>query len=210
MASTKVPSSVCSPSCPPGFRKAARRGEPSCCFQCITCPNGEMTNETDSLQCTKCPWNMWPNCKQDRCVPKTQEFLSNEHPLGITLTATSISSSLIPMVILGLFLHHRTTPIVRANNYSLSCLLLLSLSLCFLCSLVFIGYPQSTKCLLRQVTFDIVFALSVSCILAKTVMVVIAFKATKPGSQLRKWTGPHVSYLIVISCMLIQTFLCIM
>ncbi|XP_077118699.1 extracellular calcium-sensing receptor-like [Ranitomeya variabilis] len=206
----KVPSSVCSPSCPPGFRKAARRGEPSCCFQCITCPNGEMTNETDSLQCTKCPWDMWPNSKQDHCAPKTREFLSNEDPLGITLTATSISSSFIPMVILGLFLHHRTTPIVRANNYSLSCLLLLTLSLCFLCSLVFIGYPQSTKCLLRQVTFGIVFALSVSCILAKTVMVVIAFKATQPGSQLRKWTGPHVSYLIVISCMLIQTFLCIM
>ncbi|XP_056425690.1 extracellular calcium-sensing receptor-like [Hyla sarda] len=205
-----VPVSVCSPSCPPGFRKAARRGEPSCCFQCIPCPTGEMANQMDSLQCKICPWDMWPNPTQDYCVPNTEEFLSHEDPLGITLTATGISSSLVPMGIFGIFICYRTTPIVRANNYSLSCLLLVSLSLCFLCSLVFIGYPQYEICILRQVTFGVVFALCVSCILAKTIMVVIAFKATRPGSQLRKWTRPHVSYLIVISCILIQIFICIM
>ncbi|XP_069816299.1 extracellular calcium-sensing receptor-like [Dendropsophus ebraccatus] len=204
-----VPVSVCSPSCPPGFRKAARKGQPLCCVECIPCPQGEIANQTDSLQCIKCQWDMWPNQDQDQCVPKTQEFLSHEDPLGITLMATGISSSLVPVAIFGLFIHYRTTPIVRANNYSLSCLLLVSLSLCFLCSLVFIGYPQYEMCLLRQVTFGIVFALCVSCILAKTIMVVIAFKATRPGSQLRKWTRPHVSYLIVTSCVLIQTFLCI-
>ncbi|XP_056425691.1 extracellular calcium-sensing receptor-like [Hyla sarda] len=208
--SSQVPVSVCSPSCPPGFRKAARKGQPLCCAQCIPCPSAEISNYTDSLQCTKCPWDMWPNPTQDHCVPKTQEFLSHEDQLGITLTTTGISSSLVPVAIFGLFIYYRTTPIVRANNYSLSCLLLLSLSLCFLCSLVFIGYPQYEICLLRQVTFGVVFALCVSCILAKTIMVVIAFNATRPGSQLRKWTRPHVSYLIVISCILIQIFLCIM
>ncbi|XP_069816164.1 extracellular calcium-sensing receptor-like [Dendropsophus ebraccatus] len=208
--SSQVPVSVCSPSCPPGFRKAARKGQPLCCFQCILCPDGEIANHTDSLECTKCPWDMWPNPTQDHCVPKAQEFLSNEDPLGVTLMAIGISSSLVPVAIFGLFIRYRTTPIVRANNYSLSCLLLASLSLCFLCSLVFIGYPQYEICLLRQVTFGIVFSLCVSCILAKTIMVVIAFKATRPGSQLRYWTRPRVSYFIVISCILIQIFLCIM
>ncbi|XP_069816476.1 extracellular calcium-sensing receptor-like [Dendropsophus ebraccatus] len=206
----KVPVSVCGPSCPPGFRKADRKGEPLCCFQCIPCSSGERANQTDSLQCTKCLWDMWPNPTQAHCVPKTQEFLSHEDPLGVTLMAAGISSSLVPVAILGLYIHYRTTPIVRANNYSLSCLLLVSLLLCFLCSLVFIGYPQYEICLLRQVTFGIVLALCVSCILAKTIMVVIAFKATRPGSQLRHWTRPRVSYLIVISCILIQIFLCIM
>ncbi|XP_040272498.1 extracellular calcium-sensing receptor-like [Bufo bufo] len=207
---SKVPVSVCSPSCPTGFRKAASIGKPLCCFQCIRCPSGEISNKTDAIQCTKCPWDMWPNPTHDHCVPKTKEYLSYEDPLGITLTATSISSSLVPVAIFVLFIHYRTTPIVRANNYSLSCLLLLSLLLCFLCSLVFIGYPHHEKCILRQVTFGVVFALCVSCILAKTIMVVLAFKATRPDSQLRKWTSPRVSYLIVISCIIIQTFLCIM
>ncbi|XP_056425692.1 extracellular calcium-sensing receptor-like [Hyla sarda] len=168
------------------------------------------TRMTNSLKCTKCPWNMWPNPTQDHCVLKTEEFFSHEDPLGITLTTTGISSSLVPMGIFGIFICYRTTPIVRANNYSLSCLLLVSLSLCFLCSLVFIGYPQYEICLLRQVTFGVVFTFCVSCILAKTIMVVIAFKATRPGSQIKKWTRPRLSYLIVISCNLIQIILCIM
>ncbi|XP_069816414.1 vomeronasal type-2 receptor 26-like [Dendropsophus ebraccatus] len=206
----RVPVSVCSPSCPPGFRQAVISGEPLCCFQCIPCSYGEIANHTDSLQCTTCPWDMWPNPTKDHCIPKTEEFLSHEDPLGTTLMAIGISSSLVPVAIFALFICYRTTPIVRANNYFLSCLLLVSLSLCFLCSLVFIGYPQYEMCLLRQVTFGIVFALCVSCILAKTIMVVIAFKATRPGSQLRHWTRPHISYLIVTTCILIQIFLCIM
>ncbi|KAM4675875.1 extracellular calcium-sensing receptor-like [Discoglossus pictus] len=206
---SQVPFSVCSDSCLPGFRKAAIIGKPACCFQCVPCPSGEISNHTDSVDCLKCPWDEWPNLHQDCCLPKSREFLSFEEPLGATLAATSVTSSLVPLVIFGLFIHYKTTPIVRANNYYLSCLLLVSLSLCFLCSLAFIGYPQPEKCLLRQVAFGIVFALCVSCILAKTIIVVIAFKATRPGSSLRKWTSPHVSYLVVIICVLIQTFVCI-
>ncbi|OCT90647.1 hypothetical protein XELAEV_18019264mg [Xenopus laevis] len=150
--------------------------------------------------------HVWANngTEQDRCLPRTAEFLSYEESLGYNLSAISIFSSLIPLFILGVFIHHKKTPIVRANNYSLSCLLLLSLFLCFLCSLAFIGYPQPEKCLLRQVAFGMVFALCISCVLAKTITVVIAFNATKPGSRLRKWTGVRVAYCIVGICSLIQ------
>ncbi|KAM4689915.1 vomeronasal type-2 receptor 26-like, partial [Rhinophrynus dorsalis] len=206
----EVPRSVCSQSCPPGFRKAEILGEPVCCFRCVPCPYGEISNQTDSLDCFKCPWDMWPNLQQNQCLLKSKEFLSYEDPLGATLAGTSISSSLVPVAIFCLFIYYKDTPIVRANNYSLSCLLLASLSLCFLCSLAFIGQPQLEKCLLRQVAFGIVFALCVSCILAKTIMVVIAFKATKPNSCMRKWATPRVSYLIAISCILIQICLCIL
>ncbi|XP_053575470.1 extracellular calcium-sensing receptor-like [Bombina bombina] len=206
----QVPLSVCSESCVPGFRKAAIRGHPVCCFQCVPCPHGEISNQTDSVDCFKCPWDMWPNIKLDCCLPKFREYLSYDDPLGVTLAATSFTSSLVPVAVFGLFLYYKTTPIVRANNYILSCIILLSLSLCFLCSLAFIGYPQREKCLLRQVAFGIVFSLCVSCILAKTIMVVIAFKATKPGSSLRKWSSPRVSYLIVLLCILFQTFICVM
>uniref|UniRef100_A0A8C5W8U9 G-protein coupled receptors family 3 profile domain-containing protein n=1 Tax=Leptobrachium leishanense TaxID=445787 RepID=A0A8C5W8U9_9ANUR len=206
----EVPLSACSQSCPPGFRKASIPGKPICCFQCILCPPGEISNQTDSLDCFKCPWDTWPNLQRNICTSKSREFLSYEDPLGATLAATGISSSLFPVAIYILFIHYKDTPIVRANNYSLSCLLLISLSMCFLCSLIFIGKPEPLKCFLRQVTFGIVFALCVSCILAKTIMVVLAFKATMPGSSLKKWTKPLVSYCIVICCVIIQTFLCIL
>ncbi|XP_072254963.1 extracellular calcium-sensing receptor-like [Pyxicephalus adspersus] len=206
---SQVPISICSESCLPGFRKAPRRGEPICCFECVPCPQGEISNKTDAIDCSKCPWDMWPNIEKDQCLPKSIEYLSYSEPLGITLMATSLTSSMIPLSILKLFLQYKTTPIVRANNYSVSCILLLSLSLCFLCSLSFIGYPEREKCLLRQVAFGMAFALCVSCILAKTIMVVFAFMATKPGSSLKKMTSPHVSYMVIATGSLLQFLLCI-
>ncbi|KAK3548755.1 hypothetical protein QTP70_020328 [Hemibagrus guttatus] len=42
----QVPVSVCSHSCPPGFRKAVQKGRPICCFDCIQCAEGEISNIT--------------------------------------------------------------------------------------------------------------------------------------------------------------------
>ncbi|XP_075434003.1 extracellular calcium-sensing receptor-like [Ascaphus truei] len=206
---TQVPLSVCSPSCPSGFRKMTSPGKPSCCFECIPCPQEEISNQTDAVECHTCSWDTWPSLQHDRCLPKTIQFLSYKDPLGINLAAISFSSSMIPIGILGVFISHRTTPIVRANNWFLSCLLLVSLFLCFLCSLTFIGFPQPANCLLRQVAFGIVFTLCISCVLAKTITVVIAFNATKPDSRLRKWTGTKVSYFVIGPGIFIQLCVCV-
>ncbi|XP_075434382.1 vomeronasal type-2 receptor 26-like [Ascaphus truei] len=207
---TQVPFSICSPSCSSGFRKMALPGKPVCCFECVPCPQGEISNQTDAVECQRCFWDKWPSVQQDRCHPKTIQYFSYTEILGINLAAIALSSSMIPIGILGVFICHRKTPIVRANNWFLSCLLLVSLSLCFLCSLAFIGYPQPEKCLLRQVAFGIVFALCVSCVLAKTITVVIAFKATKPDSRLRKWAGTKVSYFVIGLSVFIQLCVCVM
>ncbi|XP_063786212.1 extracellular calcium-sensing receptor-like isoform X2 [Pseudophryne corroboree] len=209
MGEKEIPRSVCSESCPPGSRKAAIRGQPVCCFECVPCLQGDISNQTDSVDCLKCPWDQWPNLGKTECLQKTIEYLNYEDPLGAALSTSSILSSTIPVSILMLFIYSKDTPIVKANNYFLSCLLLVSLSLCFLCSLVFIGYPHPENCVLRQAAFGLVFALCISCILSKTIMVVFAFMATRPGSSLRRWTTPQVSYMIVFACFLLQFLLCV-
>uniref|UniRef100_H3AW36 G-protein coupled receptors family 3 profile domain-containing protein n=1 Tax=Latimeria chalumnae TaxID=7897 RepID=H3AW36_LATCH len=206
---TKVPRSVCSETCPLGYRKAAREGEPICCFDCIHCSEGEITNHTDSAQCNQCPDDHWSNEARDECIPKSIDFLSYEDPMGATLTSISIFATLITAATLYIFNKYQDTPIVKANNRELSYLLLLALMLCFLCSLIFIGYPTRVTCLLRQVAFGIVFTLSVSCVLAKTFMVIIAFSATNPNSDLRKWIGPKLPIAIVCVGTLLQVVICI-
>ncbi|XP_026152519.1 extracellular calcium-sensing receptor-like [Mastacembelus armatus] len=203
------PRSVCSESCPPGTRMARKKGEPVCCFDCIPCSEGKISNETDSMECTSCPDDFWSSPQRDHCVPKKTEFLSYQEPLGICLTATSLLGTFICAVVLGIFIYHRSTPIVRANNSELSFLILLSLKLCFLCSLLFIGRPQLWTCQLRHAAFGISFVLCVSCILVKTMVVLAVFQASKPGGGAKlKWFGAVQQRGTVMALTLIQAAIC--
>ncbi|XP_069499214.1 vomeronasal type-2 receptor 26-like [Ambystoma mexicanum] len=206
----QVPRSVCSESCPPGYRKVPLEGKPICCYTCAFCPAGEVTNASDMESCGPCPPAQWSNEKRDACVPRTVQFLSYEDPLGATLSSIAITSFILTTGVLGIFVKYRHTPLVKANNRDLSYTLLLSLMLSFLCSLLFIGRPSKTSCLLRQTAFGIIFTIAVSSILAKTITVIIAFNATKPGSKLRKWVGTRVSSGLVILCSLLQVVICLM
>ncbi|XP_053307775.1 vomeronasal type-2 receptor 26-like [Spea bombifrons] len=69
----------------------------------------------------------------------------------------------------------------------------------FLCSLLFIGHPVTITCLFRQLAIGIIFTIAISSVLAKTITVVIAFNATKPGSKSRKWIGSKI-HTYVVSC----------
>ncbi|XP_029441456.1 vomeronasal type-2 receptor 26-like [Rhinatrema bivittatum] len=204
----QTPRTVCSESCLVGYRKSSRMGQPTCCFDCVPCSIGEIANETDTTKCWKCPEDQWPNESRDKCLPKVIEFLSYEEPLGASLAATAIILSLVTVLILFVFCRFQDTPIVRANNRDLSYFLLCTLTLCFLCSLTFVGFPINLTCMIRQPAFGLIFTVSVSCILAKTVTVVIAFKAVNPRNQLRKWVGPKIPNLLVICCSLVQLAIC--
>ncbi|XP_029435595.1 extracellular calcium-sensing receptor-like [Rhinatrema bivittatum] len=205
----EVPRSLCSESCSPGYRKAVQEGQPLCCFDCLLCAEGEISNTTDSTICCPCPIDHWPNWQRSECAPKRIEFLTYQDPLGGTLTAAASFSSVITATVLCFFIKYRDTPIVKANNREFSFLLLGALLMSFLCSLLFIGEPRPTTCLIRQPAFGVIFVLCVSCVLAKTIMVVIAFNATKPNSNLREWLGPRVPIVIVSASTLFQAFFCV-
>ncbi|KAF7234909.1 hypothetical protein EYD10_18212 [Varanus komodoensis] len=162
----------------------------------------------DMDSCTECSDSLYPNVQQDKCIPKVIHYLTYEEPLGITLATLAGGFALITAVVLGIFLKYRKTPIVKANNRSLSYVLLTALLLCFLSSLLFIGEPNKIACLLQQTTFGIIFSVALSALLAKTITVAVAFAATKPGSRMRKWVGKGMGNCIVLSCPLIQTGLC--
>ncbi|XP_062992878.1 vomeronasal type-2 receptor 26-like [Elgaria multicarinata webbii] len=202
------PISVCSKSCYPGFIKKVKEGVPFCCYDCIQCPEGKISTVKDGNECYKCQDDNYPNQKQDSCIPKIVTFLSYEEPLGLSIAFFALSFSFITVLMLGTFMKHHDTPIVIANNRDLTYSLLISLLLCFLCAFLFIGQPKKMTCLLRQTAFGIIFSMAVSFVLAKTVTVVLAFMATRPGSRMRKWVGKRLGTFIVFSCSLIQAGIC--
>ncbi|XP_018426865.1 PREDICTED: vomeronasal type-2 receptor 26-like [Nanorana parkeri] len=213
-----VPVSRCSDPCLPGTRKKFGSSIHECCYECVPCPEGEISNISDSENCMKCSDEEWPNEKKDRCVPKFVEFLSYTDDTIVAVlsavsillfSAVSILCCLLTGVILGMFIHYQDTPIVKANNRNLSYLLLASIMLSFLCVFLFLGHPVDVTCMLRVTSFGVIFSVAVSSLIAKSVMVCIAFKATKPGSSWRKWMGIKLPNSIIAVLSMVQVIICV-
>ncbi|XP_069832187.1 vomeronasal type-2 receptor 26-like [Dendropsophus ebraccatus] len=158
-----------------------------------------------SENCQRCPDHEWPNEGKTKCVVRDDEFLSYETDVVVLVfSIISILLSLITLCIIGIFTLFRNIPIVRANNRNLSFILLISLMFSLLSVFLFIGRPVDITCMLRQIFYGVFFTVAVSSVLAKTIIVCIAFKATRPDSPWRKCVGVKLPYTVVLVCSSIQ------
>uniref|UniRef100_A0A8C5HNG0 Extracellular calcium-sensing receptor-like n=1 Tax=Gouania willdenowi TaxID=441366 RepID=A0A8C5HNG0_GOUWI len=167
-------------------------------------------SSSGAADCTPCTKEFWPNERKDECIPKAKEFLSYHEPMGIAITVVSLLGATLSLAIIMVFVRYGGTPVVKASNSELSCFLLFSLFLCFLCPLTFISRPTVWTCMLRHTAFGVTFALCISCVLGKTIVVVTAFKATFPGNMVAGKFGPTQQRIIVFSCTLVQIVICIL
>uniref|UniRef100_A0A8C2C989 G-protein coupled receptors family 3 profile domain-containing protein n=1 Tax=Cyprinus carpio TaxID=7962 RepID=A0A8C2C989_CYPCA len=104
----------------------------------------------------------------------------------------------VPLFLIGqtavvTFMRHtqRSVFTQRIRNSNLSFMLLISWS--SLSPLTVAGQSTGCSCKLHHTAFGITFVLCISCVLGKTLVVLMAFKATIPGSNVMKWFGrlPH-------------------
>ncbi|XP_068135874.1 vomeronasal type-2 receptor 26-like [Hyperolius riggenbachi] len=204
----KTPTLVCSESCRQGYHKVPMEVIHRCCYTCAPCIEGEVTNNTGGC-CWKCPDDSWSSVGKDKCVPRPIEFLSFEDVLGVFLLTVTFLFCFFNSIVVGVFIKHKNTAVVKANNQSLSFILLLSLILSFLCVLLFIGQPTEMSCLLRHAAFGIIFTISVSSVLAKTVTVIVAFRGTKPGWTFKRWLKRYFSISLLIVCSSGQVVICV-
>ncbi|XP_069601363.1 vomeronasal type-2 receptor 26-like [Ranitomeya imitator] len=175
----------------------------------LVIPEGIVEVLLDKRSCIRCSRDHWPN-DNNQCAPKETEFLSySDDSITLIISTISIFLFLKTSVILGIFTFFRDTPVVRATNQSLSFCLLVSIMLSFLCIFSFLGRPTHVTCMLRQTSFGIIYSVAISSILAKTIMVYSAFKATKPGSKCRRFIGIKITNCLVFVCSFTQVVLCI-
>ncbi|XP_070810127.1 vomeronasal type-2 receptor 26-like, partial [Pituophis catenifer annectens] len=205
-----LPLSQCNDPCFSGSWKKGIEGNQFCCYDCVPCPERKISDQNDMDDCFECSEDHYPNEEKNGCILKLVMFLTFEETLGISLASVALCFFFLTSWVLGTFIKHRDTPIVKANNRFLTYTLLVSLQLCFLSSFFFLSQPGNVTCFARQSMFGVTFSVAISSVLAKTITVVVAFMATKPGSQLRRWVGKRLALSTVLSCSFFQVCICIL
>ncbi|KAG8441552.1 hypothetical protein GDO86_007071 [Hymenochirus boettgeri] len=101
--------------------------------------SGDVFNIDDSLV-----WWRTKNQQTGQCIVKAIDDLSYEDPLGIILAVTSLFSFFVSQFPFSSFIHYKSPPLWRANNYSVSCILLVSF-IPFLSALTFHWLPPTSS-----------------------------------------------------------------
>nr|XP_044986154.1 vomeronasal type-2 receptor 1-like isoform X1 [Jaculus jaculus] len=206
--SSRSPLSVCTHVCPPGTRKGIRHGEPICCFDCIPCADGYVSEKPGQRECDQCGEDYWSNAQKSKCVLKEVEFLAYEEALGFTLVILSIIGALVVLAVTVVYVIYRHTPLVNANDRVLSFLIQMSLVITMLSSMLFIGKPYNWSCMARQVTLALGFTLCLSSILGKTISLFFAYRISVSKTR---FTSMHPLFrkVIVLISVLAQVGICV-
>ncbi|XP_077433080.1 G-protein coupled receptor family C group 6 member A [Vanacampus margaritifer] len=200
--------SKCSNSCMPGELKKTSEGQHTCCYDCINCTENYYSNDTDMDQCLSCDKDTeWSPLGSSICLPRTPLYFSWHSPLAIALLVFSALGILLVLMVSALFIHKRDTPVVRAAGGPLSQVILYSLVVSFISAVLFVGEPGFLQCKARQILFGISFTVCVSCILVKSLKILLAFQLNiEMQGVLSK---VYQSYLIVVACVAVQVVICI-
>ncbi|XP_077577583.1 G-protein coupled receptor family C group 6 member A [Stigmatopora nigra] len=200
--------SQCSDSCTPGMSKKTTEGQHTCCYECINCTENYYTNKTDMDLCMSCDKETeWSPRGSSICFPKTLVYFKWQDRFALVLLTVSALGILLVLMVSALFFYYRETPVVKAAGGPLSQVILFSLVFSFISAVLFVGKPNSLQCKARQVLFGISFTVCVSCILVKSLKILLAFQLNiDMQGALQK---VYQSYLIVLACVGLQVIICI-
>uniref|UniRef100_A0A4W5QSE5 G-protein coupled receptor family C group 6 member A n=1 Tax=Hucho hucho TaxID=62062 RepID=A0A4W5QSE5_9TELE len=199
--------SVCSPSCEPGKFKKTAEGQHTCCYECINCTENHYSNNTDMDQCLSCDIKTeWSLEGSSGCTHKTLEFFSWQDGFAVVLLALAALGIALVLLVGALFLHHHQTPVVKAAGGPLSQIILLSLVGSFVSAVFFVGHPSSLQCKVRQVLFGLSFTLCVSCILVKSLKILLAFQLNPDLKDVLRHL--YQPYAIICLCVALQVLTC--
>lgn len=176
----RVPHSRCSPPCEPGYYKV--QGDLLCCWKCVQCPFGAITNRTGQSECDICPLGFTSDANHTRCLELPEVYLEWHSKAGSAILVFSALGFLSTVFTLGVFYRYRNSAVVKASTREYSLLILLMIACMFLLPLLHLGKATDIVCKAQPFCFAFVVTFWASLMLTKTRRLLLIFKnKTLPG-----------------------------
>ncbi|XP_017150176.1 metabotropic glutamate receptor 2 isoform X2 [Drosophila miranda] len=199
--SPKPPESVCSLPCDVGQAKKYVEGE-SCCWHCFNCTTYQIRHPDDETHCQLCKWGTLPDAHKQYCRAIPEVYLRPESAWAIGAMAFSSTGILITLFVMGVFVKHNDTPIVRASGRELSYILLAGIFMCYGVTFALVLKPSNIVCAIQRFGVGFCFTVVYAALLTKTNRIARIFKAGKQSAKRPSFISPK-SQLVI--CMFLVT-----
>ncbi|XP_057596039.1 G-protein coupled receptor family C group 6 member A isoform X2 [Hippopotamus amphibius kiboko] len=200
--------SKCSKECSPGQMKKTTKSQHICCYECVNCPENHYSNQTDMDRCLLCNNEThWAPVRSTMCFEKEVEYLNWHDSLAILLLALSLLGIMFVLAIGIIFTRNLNTPVVKSSGgLMVSYVILFCHFLNFASTGFFIGEPQDFTCKTRQTLFGVSFTLCISCILMKSLKILLAFSFDPKLQNFLKCVYKPIP--IIFTCTGVQVVIC--
>ncbi|KAM7342468.1 mangetout [Cochliomyia hominivorax] len=193
----KPPESVCSLPCERGQAKKYVEGE-SCCWHCFNCSTYQIRHPLDETQCIKCELGTLPDATKQFCQTIPEVYLRPESAWAIGAMSFSATGILVTLFIVGVFVRHNDTPIVRASGRELSYILLAGILMCYAVTFALVLKPTNVVCAIQRFSVGFCFTVVYAALLTKTNRIARIFKAGKQSAKRPSFISPK-SQLVICS-----------
>ncbi|KAF6726107.1 Metabotropic glutamate receptor 3 [Oryzias melastigma] len=193
----------CSDPCRKNEVKSMQPGD-VCCWICIPCQPYQYLQ--DEFTCADCSFGQWPLANLTGCYELPEEYIRWEDAWAIGPVTISCLGILCTLSVVGLFLKHNETPVVKASGRELTYILLLGVLMCYSITFIYIAKPSTAVCTLRRLGLGTSFAVCYSALLTKTNRIARIFSGVKDGAQRPRFISPASQVAIcgaLISCQLL-------
>ncbi|XP_003461681.2 metabotropic glutamate receptor 6 [Cavia porcellus] len=197
----EVPTSLCSLPCGPGERKKMVKGVP-CCWHCEACDGYRF--QVDEFTCESCPGDMRPMPNHTGCRPTPVVRLTWASPWAALPLLLAVLGIMATTTVVGTFVRHNDTPIVRASGRELSYVLLTGIFLIYAITFLMVAEPGAAVCAARRLFLGLGTTLSYSALLTKTNRIYRIFEQGKRSVTPPPFISPTSQLVITFSLTSLQ------
>ena len=200
-----IPRSFCQDDCLPGtFRSPTS----PCCWKCTKCSVGMISIAINSAKCQECPKGQKPNERGSSCVdlPEAEVvWTSLANILVLLFSSIGIASVAMCSIV---FYRHRNTPIVKAANRELSCILMITIAFSFSMSIFELAKRTNFTCRFGACWRSSVLVTFIVTLIIKTMKILSAFRVNVVAERFKKFILMAKSQtLLVLALISVQLIL---
>ncbi|XP_065667682.1 extracellular calcium-sensing receptor [Hydra vulgaris] len=160
----KIPTSSCRNICNPGEKVV---GKNLCCWHCVKCSVGEISNVSNADSCSPCPEHFFTK-DHISCIKMPTSYIASSNAVGIFSITLSIIGICLTIVSYLLFLFLRKKSVLFMRNSILYTTLSDFLPLSTFCyTFLELTYPSETVCIAQDIYFNLLCIFYASILIIK-------------------------------------------